>query len=128
MQFNAETGGYAWGITRNSFNGSTWTMNSSANNTGTDTGVFLAGSAADVKSLSSVIYLSEVLKFDGTNTQIVADYTAIGTGTAGSNDAFEKNVGTGITTNIEANITSIKFLASAGTPNWKVWVFKAAVS
>ena len=128
MQFNAETGGYAWWLTRNSFNGSAWTMNSSANNTGTDTWVFLAGSASDVKSLSAVIYLSEVLKFDGTSTQIVADYSAIGTGTSGSNDAFEKNVGSGITTNIEANITSIKFLASVGTQNWKVWVFKAAVS
>lgn len=100
-------------MTRNSFNGSAWTINGSASNAGTDTGVFLAGSASDVKSLSAVIYLSEVLKFDGTNTQIVADYSAIGTGIATSADGFEKNTGSGMTTNIETNITSIKFLASA---------------
>ena len=68
------------------------------------------------------------MKFDGNNTQVVADYSAIGTGVATSGDGFEKNTGSGMTTNIETNITSIKFLASAGTQNWKVWVFKAAVS
>jgi len=63
-----------------------------------------------------------------TNGTGVSAFSYNGTGSATSWDAMETNRGSGVNTGIITNITSLKFLASAGTQNWKVWVFKAATS